>query len=105
MLTGGTDESGSGREGFSMGSMTARLRGPNHPETGLPTFSVLTSPEVDGQYRKELDRVLQGSQPGTLGLVNAPFHHVHNSEADKPGAKSPARTKDQGTVRWRRTCA
>lgn len=97
MLTGGTDASGSGKEGFSMGSMTARLRGPNHPETGLPTFSVLTSPEVDGQYRKELDRVLQGSQPGTLGLVNTPFHHVHALQTDKPGTKSPVRTKDQGS--------
>ncbi|MCC6509156.1 MAG: DUF1501 domain-containing protein [Pirellulaceae bacterium] len=96
MLTGGTDASGSGKEGFSMGSMTARLRGPNHSETGMPTFSVLTSPEVDGQYRKELDRVLLGSQPGALGLANAPFHHVHASETEKPGAKSRTRTPDAG---------
>ncbi len=76
VLTGGTDASGSGKDGFSMGSMYARLRGTNHPETGMPTFSVLTTPEIDGQYRKELDRVLLGSQPGPLGLANAPFHHA-----------------------------
>lgn len=76
MLTGGTDPNGAGNRGFSMGSMYARLRGTNHPETGMPTFTVLTSPEVDGQYVKELDRVLLGSQPGPLGISCSPFHHT-----------------------------
>jgi hypothetical protein len=73
MLTGGTDPTGDGNEGFSMGSMYARLRGANHPDTGMPTFSLLNSEEVDPQYRNEKGRVERGSRPGPLGPAFAPF--------------------------------
>lgn len=74
VLTGGTDPRGQGKEGFSIGSCYARLRGSNHPRTGLPTYSLLTSPHKDGQYRKELGRVVKGSRSGPLGPTCAPFN-------------------------------
>ncbi len=97
VLNGGTDANGTGKSGFSMGSMYARLRGTNHPQTGMPTFAVLTSPEVDGQYRKELDRVLLGSQPGPLGLANAPFHHA-GEEKGEPQSKYRQTPQHSGSL-------
>ena len=60
-------------ERASMGSMVSRLRGGFNPETGLPVYSVLCAPEVDGQYRKELGRVLKGSNPGSMGRMYGPL--------------------------------
>ena len=56
VLTGGTDPTGQGKEGFSMGSMYSRLRGANHPgSTGLPTYHPAhRAPHKDGQYRNEM---------------------------------------------------
>ena len=80
VLTGGTDPLGQGTEGFSLGSMYSRLRGSNHPVTGMPTFALLNSDEVDGQYRNEKGRVEKGSRPGLLGPSYGPFI---------PGGKGP----------------
>src|SRR5205823_13208819 len=44
VLTGGTDPNGQAQVGFSIGSMYSRLRGTNHPETGMPTYALLTAP-------------------------------------------------------------
>eukprot|EP00913_Durusdinium_trenchii_P008937 g8403.t1 len=74
VLNGGTDPAGRGERGFSIGSAYARMRGPNHPRTGLPTYALLNSPEVDGQYRSERGRVEKGSHPGSLGASYAPFN-------------------------------
>ena len=73
VLTGGTDRKGDGKEGFSMGALYARLAGATSARSGLPTFNLLTHPEVDGQYRKEQDRVVRGSAPRELGAGYAPF--------------------------------
>jgi hypothetical protein len=73
VLTGGTDPTGQAREGFGMGAMYARLRGTNHPRTGLPTYHLLTAPHKDPQYSRELQRVVVGSRPGPLGPTCAPF--------------------------------
>ena len=73
VLTGGTDPTGDGREGQSIGSVVARIRGSNDEATGLPTYCLVTSDEVDGQYRTERGRIEAGSRPGTLGLAYAPF--------------------------------
>lgn len=81
VLTGGTDPNGQKQAGFSMGSMYARLRGANHQVTGMPTFALLNSDEVDPQYRNERKRVESASQPGTLGVPYAPFI---------PGSDGPA---------------
>jgi Protein of unknown function (DUF1501) len=73
VLTGGTDPTGDGRVGQSMGSVYARLRGANHEKSGLPIYCLLTSEEVDGQYLSERSRIAAGSHPGQLGLAYAPF--------------------------------
>ncbi len=73
VLTGGTNRKGKGTDGFSVGSAVSRLRGTNDARTGLPTYALLTSDEVDGQYRSERGRVAKGSAPGILGMPYAPF--------------------------------
>jgi uncharacterized protein (DUF1501 family) len=73
VLTGGTDPTGDGQQGYSMGSVFARIRGANDEATGLPTNCLLTSEEVDGQYRTERGRIEAGSRPGQLGPAYAPF--------------------------------
>src|SRR5262245_44112786 len=81
VLTGGTDESGQGKEGESMGAMYARLRGANHPTTGLPTYLLLTAPHKDSQYSKEMQRVVIGSRAGSLGPNFEPFVPAGKGEA------------------------
>ena len=73
VLSGGTDPTGDGKLGQSMGSAYARIRGANHDASGLPTYCLLTSDETDGQYRTERGRIEAGSRPGQLGLAYAPF--------------------------------
>jgi hypothetical protein len=73
VLTGGTDETGKAKEGYSLGSAYARLRGPNHPRTGLPTYALLPAPHKDNQYDREMRRVLVGSRAGSLGALCEPF--------------------------------
>jgi uncharacterized protein (DUF1501 family) len=59
--------------GAGMGSVYARLRGPNDPRTAMPTHGLVTTEEVDPQYVKEKARVQDSSGPGPLGLAYAPF--------------------------------
>lgn len=81
VLTGGMDPTGNGKVGFGMGALYARLRGTNHPETGIPTNCLLTAQEIDGQYRKELGRVRKGSRSLELGASYAPFEPGGNNSA------------------------
>jgi uncharacterized protein (DUF1501 family) len=73
VLSGGSDPTGDGKLGQSMGSAFARIRGANHEASGLPTYCLVTSPETDGQYRTERSRIESGSRPGQLGIAYAPF--------------------------------
>jgi uncharacterized protein (DUF1501 family) len=73
VLTGGTDPTGDAKVGQSMGSVYARLRGANHEASGLPTYCLVSSEEVDGQYLTERGRIAAGSHAGELGLAYAPF--------------------------------
>jgi hypothetical protein len=73
VLTGGADPLGKGLAGFGMTAAYARLRGANHPHTGMPTTGLLNSDEVDPQYRSEKDRIVRGSAPNALGANFAPF--------------------------------
>ncbi len=73
VLTGGTDPQGERRAGFSMGSVYSRLRGANDPATGIPSYVLLNSDEVDPQYRSEHQRVEAASHAGSLGVPFAPF--------------------------------
>jgi len=61
MLTGGTDPTGDGKVGYSMGSVYARIRGANHETNGLPTYCLVSCPEIDDQYVKERERIAAGS--------------------------------------------
>ena len=88
VLTGGTDRKGDGKEGFSMGAMYLRLAGATHGRSGLPNFTLLTHPEVDGQYRKEQSRVIKGSAPRDLGAANGPFWINHGSGGKYQGGNS-----------------
>lgn len=75
VLSGGTDRQGNQESGHSIGSAYTRIRGTNHPRSGMPTYALLTEREIDGQYSKEKGRILRGSWPGTLGPSYAPFGH------------------------------
>jgi len=86
VLSGGTDPAGKQARGFSMGSFCTKLRGTNHPQTGFPSYALLTEKEIDGQYRKELKRVNKGSWPGSLGAVYAPFGHELGWDTDQDGS-------------------
>lgn len=57
----------------SMGSIYAKLRGTNHPSTGMPTYALLSADEVDPQYRNERARIAKASEAGDLGAAYAPF--------------------------------
>ncbi|MBP88549.1 MAG: hypothetical protein CMJ64_17845 [Planctomycetaceae bacterium] len=74
VLNGGTDPDGKGNRGFSMGAASARFRGANDAKTGMPTFTLLNSDEVDPQYRSEKGRVERGSHPGSMGPAFSPFN-------------------------------
>ena len=73
VLTGGTDENGQAKDGQSIGSVYARVRGANHPKTGLPTYALLTDAHVDPQYNQEMRRVAVGSRAGPMGAAFEPF--------------------------------
>ena len=98
VLSGGTNAKGDQKDGFSLGSLIARLRGENDSQSGLPTYSLLTEQEVDGQYRKELGRVRKGSWPGELGTPYTPFepgaggNALSNMSLNIPSARFGERT-------------
>lgn len=96
VLSGGTDETGKGEKGFSMASCYTRMRGTNHPITGLPTNIFIGEQEVDGQYSNERQRALRGSAPGVLGTSYAPF--VHETAASSNEAKPSKRSKDSARL-------
>ena len=56
-----------------MGSVYARLRGTNHPDSGLPTSALVTAPDV-GRFVNPKKRIVDGSQPGDLGDAYSPFN-------------------------------
>lgn len=95
VLSGGTDPRGNTRQGFSIGSAATRIRGANDPRTGMPNYVLLTHPELDGQYRKELNRVRRGSWPGEQGPAFAPFEH----DGDANDSKAKKGQKKRGSSR------
>lgn len=96
VLSGGTDQTGKGEKGYAMSAAFARLRGANHPQTGLPTNVFIGEQEVDGQYNNERGRALRGSAPGILGPSYAPFIHETAEASAKKEKEKKNRGKDRG---------
>ncbi|MBI2807288.1 MAG: DUF1501 domain-containing protein [Planctomycetes bacterium] len=66
-----------------MGAILARLRGPSHPTTGSPTHVYLSETEIDAQFDKERQRLLEAAGPGQLGGAYAPFPLGFNSPTSR----------------------
>jgi uncharacterized protein (DUF1501 family) len=100
MLTGGTDPTGDGKIGQSMGSVYSRIRGANNEANGLPTYCVVTSPETDDQYIRERERIEAGSHPGPLGYAFSPFDPAGGSQllSNLNLAVAPDRLDDRKTL-------
>lgn len=64
-----------------LGSLTARLRGTNHADTGMPTQVYLSENEVDKQFNKERLRLLEAAGPGQMGGAYGPFQAGGASES------------------------
>ncbi len=94
VLSGGTNLTGKSDKGFGMGAGYARLRGTNHPETGLPTNIFIGEQEVDGQYRNEKERALLGCAPGSLGPSFAPLLHETATDAGNKKTSKSAPKQD-----------
>lgn len=90
VLTGGSDPKGTGTEGRSIGSLFSKLRGANHHNTGFPSYGLLANREKDGQYRKELGRILKGSRPGDLEAANGPFIRMDQDPKENKPVKNRA---------------
>jgi len=90
----------SGGEVFpgGMGAVYARLRGTNHPQSGLPTTALVTAPEV-GRFANPKKRIVRGSQPGDLGAAYAPF----NPEGGGPALENMALKVPHARLDDRRT--
>ncbi len=73
--TGGAQDVMRGGKGnqIGMGSIVTRLRGTNHPQTGMPTQVYLSHQEPDPQFNKERLRLLEAATAGELGAAFAPF--------------------------------
>ena len=73
--TGGAQDvmrGGAGNQ-IGMGSIVTRLRGTNHPRTGMPTQVYLSHQEPDPQFNKERLRLLEAATAGELGSAFSPF--------------------------------
>jgi uncharacterized protein (DUF1501 family) len=95
MIRGGN----SGEAG--MGSILARLRGTSHPASGMPTHIYLNETEVDPQFDKERQRLLEAAGPGQLGGAYAPFPLGFSSpmRRDLQLCVSQRRLEDRRTMR------
>ena len=73
--TGGAQDvmRGGASNQIGMGSIVTRLRGTNHPHTGMPTQVYLSHQEPDPQFNKERLRLLEAATAGELGAAFAPF--------------------------------
>lgn len=66
-----------------IGSLAASLRGISHFQTGMPTHVYLGAKEVDRQFDKERQRLLEAAGPGTLGGAFAPFSLGGDGQLDQ----------------------
>lgn len=71
--------SGGGVFPGGMGAVYARLGGTNHPQTGMPSTALATAPDI-GRFKNPRKRIIDGSQPKSLGSAYVPF----NPDGDGP---------------------
>ena len=83
--TGGAQDVMRGGKGnqIGMGSIVTRLRGTNHPRTGMPTQVYLSHQEPDPQFNKERLRLLEAATAGELGAAFAPFDPLGNGPVNQ----------------------
>ena len=71
----------------SMGSLYARAAGLNHPETGMPTYTLVTPEAIRGDLKLRRNFETQAlptlTAPGTLGRAYDAFNPVGNGEFQK----------------------
>ena len=76
MLTGGTVEPRDNKmtgDGASIGAIHARIRGMNHPITGVPAYAFLQAPELDEFYISFFLSCATGLSPRQPSAAYAPF--------------------------------
>ncbi len=61
-------------EAPSLGAIYARLRGVTHPGTGMPTYNLLTAPEIAQEFRYQKSWLADGTVAGRLPASCNPFH-------------------------------
>ena len=66
-----------------MGGILARLRGTSYPTSGMPTHIYLNETEIDPQFDKERQRLLEAAGPGQLSGAYAPFPLGFNSPVSR----------------------
>ena len=93
VLSGGTDPLGMQTQGFSIGSMSAKLRAGQSSSSGLPSYITLTEQEVDSQYNRERERFANGSWAGKLGTSYAPFPHEIGWQGKSEGGQERKKAK------------
>lgn len=57
----------------NLGSLYARVVGPTHPQTGMPTNAILFPQAVDSEAKPVTEQFGKFGDTGTLGLAYAPF--------------------------------
>lgn len=73
ILSGGSRDSDRDTKGYGLGAAYARLRGSNHPETGIPTFTQFIDESGERAYTNGKKRFNNGNNPGELGSAYAAF--------------------------------
>lgn len=86
ILSGGSRGSERDTNGYGLGAAYSRLRGTNHPETGIPTFAQFLDESRDKAYTNGTKRFTDGNHPGELGGAYAAFD---------PGGKGPMKNNMQ----------
>jgi len=79
-------------EAPSMGAIYARLRGATHPKTGMPTYNLLTAPEIAQEFRYQRSWLADGTVSGRLAANYQPFHpegEIAGGKGDTPVFRPP----------------
>jgi len=73
ILSGGSRDSERDTKGHGLGAAYSRLRGTNHPVTGIPTFTKFIDISKERSYTNGKKRFNAGNEPGELGSAYSAF--------------------------------